>query len=90
MQNSGKAQMLEIMKELGLIVAKKTQTKYPQFPQTIFVENIGDDVGQLEDLILRFAAEDSLAEDEIELAVYEFKKVVKVTRESKIVVTDVK
>ena len=68
------------------------KTKSKMYPKTIFVENVGDDVNQLEDLSMYYSAEGSLAddEDEITIAVYEFKKMVTVRREQKITVTDAK
>jgi hypothetical protein len=69
----------------------KTTPKPPKknlYPKTIFIENLGDDTS--DDLLTSRDASQSLGddEDEIVIAVYEFKKMVIVRREEKITVTD--
>lgn len=58
------------------------------YPKVIYVENLGDDLG--DDFISRRYGTDSLgdAEDEITIACYKFEKMVVVRREEKITVTD--
>lgn len=58
------------------------------YPKTIYVENVG--TADVPDYLINNRVEYSIAddEDEVVVAVYEFKKLVVVRREEKITITD--